>query len=120
VLTNFILILNTATKPPSLWLDSWGIRPPISDQARTIAKKEFMNAPILIPIEHNAYIPSEPTKGGNPVISYLAIEMCYSAPNLVDYFQLRLKHPWLGRTKEVVQPIRFWDDLIRHDDYPLL
>lgn len=49
------------------WVRSWGDKPDDSNRRLDIVKEFLDNAPVLVPIYGNCYIPSTPNAAGNPV-----------------------------------------------------
>lgn len=100
------------------WMAEWGARPSDLEPAIRVARNEIAKAPRLIPLYSHRYLPSEPSKEGNPVISVMQSDAIYYGENLADWFR---KEFWTsfglgGPTfPQHVRRIRFWSDLIELD-----
>jgi hypothetical protein len=90
------------------WLPEWGERPEELPEALQVASTKIQQAPKLIPILGNRYMPSLPNEAGNPVFSIHQTDIIYYGYDLEDY----LRHEFnLPRSKwpVKVKPIEFWD-----------
>jgi len=90
------------------WLPEWGKRPEDLPDALEIASLRIKEAPKLIPIIFNRYIPELPLQAGNPVFSVHQADIIYYGFDLEDY----LRHEFNLPRKEwpaQIRPIEFWD-----------
>ncbi|PPR85781.1 hypothetical protein GOBAR_AA34910 [Gossypium barbadense] len=53
----------------NFWSDSWGSKPSNTNDALAVVKDLLRNAPLLVPVYRNCYIPSTPNLSGNPVFT---------------------------------------------------
>ncbi|MCP4084980.1 MAG: hypothetical protein GY745_08005 [Actinomycetia bacterium] len=71
-------------------------------------------APMLIPVYAHRYLPSEPCRSGNPVLSVMQTDVIYYGQNLVEYVENDHRyHRW-----QVTQPLTrrpFWSYLLDAD-----
>lgn len=68
-----------------IWLSDWGPRPDALEEALAIVRKEVAAAPRLIPLFAHRYLPSEPLKSGNPVLSVYQADIIYYGKDLRSY-----------------------------------
>lgn len=97
----------------SFWYDSWGEKPQNIEEAKEICRREFMNAPAMIPIYSHRYIPAEPDQRLNPVFSIYQTDIIYYGENLVEYFKIEYsekQHHEMDFNE--IKDIRFWKDLV--------
>lgn len=71
----------------TFWIDSWGERPDDSDRAVRLAKGFLKNAPVLVPVYRNFYIPSTPCVAGNPVFYVHGGDVRIWSFDLAGFFQ---------------------------------
>lgn len=77
----------------NFWLKKWGVKPDRVETAEDIAKRNLCNVPPLIPLYSHRYIPSCPSKAGNPVYSFWhANDMIYYGTDLWDYIEVEFGH----------------------------
>lgn len=91
------------------WLNEWGPRPNLLDEARRVVSDLIAKAPKLIPIYSHRMMPDEPHLPGNPVFSVHQTDIIHYGFDLADYlcqeFHLSTREP----RPEMIRAIRFWD-----------
>ncbi|MGA9670091.1 MAG: hypothetical protein WBQ94_12835 [Terracidiphilus sp.] len=90
------------------WFPEWGMRPEELADALKIAHAKISEAPKLIPILGNRYMPTKPGDEGNPVFSVHQADIIYYGFDLEDYLRHEFNLPrrdWPAHVKE----IEFWD-----------
>lgn len=96
----------------TFWLAEWGPRPPSLEEAVQIAAQAVAAAPRLVPVCGHRYIPAEPARAGNPVLSVYQTDIIVYGNDLLSYFA----HEFHGVANWHTPPmdtrsIRFWDAL---------
>ena len=90
------------------WISDWGERPEDLLEALQIASARIRQAPKLIPILGNRYMPALPNEAGNPVFSVHQTDIIYYGHDLDDYLRHEFNLPrakWPVKVKQ----IEFWD-----------
>ena len=99
----------------SFRVEEWGPRPTDIEDAKATARAQVARAPKLIPLYSHRYVPSEPPREGNPVLSVHQTDIIYYGENLEDYIQNEF---WTSfgrsepRPSKDVRTIRFWSSLV--------
>lgn len=91
------------------WLDDWGPKPQVAHRVKDICLRKINEAPTLVPIFANRYMPVLDYVDDPPVISVHQADITYCGANLADYFMIEnnlrsnssLKH-------KKFPPIPFW------------
>ena len=104
------------------WMHQWGDRPENLTEAFSVAREHVTHAPFLIPVLGHRYIPAEPGRAGNPVISVYQTDIIHYGNDLASYFANEFKAdsdvlpqwhvPCPDWAATSPRPIRFWDDII--------
>jgi hypothetical protein len=90
------------------WLPEWGERPEDLPDALKIASMRINEAPKLIPLLFNRFIPELPHEAGNPVFSVHQADIIYYGFDLEDYLRHEFNLPreeWPAQ----VRKIEFWN-----------
>ena len=99
----------------AFWLDEWGPKPSIDEDAFAVAKAHLDQAPTLIPVCGHRYIPDAPCLAGNPIFSVYQTDIIYYGADLGNYleneFHYYFKTPQYF-IKEPVRRIGFWSRLV--------
>ncbi|KAL3721903.1 hypothetical protein ACJRO7_034276 [Eucalyptus globulus] len=69
------------------WCDAWGERPSGRDRAVELAERFLEEAPALVPIYRNCYIPASPNAAGNPVFYIDGGDVRVLSFDLAGFFQ---------------------------------
>ncbi|XP_039158334.1 uncharacterized protein LOC120288426 [Eucalyptus grandis] len=69
------------------WCDAWGERPSGRDRAVELAERFLEEAPALVPIYRNCYIPASPNAVGNPVFYIDGGDVRVLSFDLAGFFQ---------------------------------
>lgn len=101
----------------AFWYEPWGPRPADLEDACALARRHLAATPTLVPIYAHRYIPVEPARVGNPVLSIVQADViCYGA-NLEDYLarefgedDRRRYPPQIGQA--ALESIPFWGDVV--------
>jgi len=98
------------------WLPDWGERPRKAAARREIVSAAVAAAPRLIPIYSHRYLPAEPHKTGNPVLSVYQTDIIYYGANLQNYLDNEFgPRARVGGSSDYAREprrIRFWSDII--------
>jgi hypothetical protein len=94
------------------WLEAWGVRPLDSDEAGAIARERIAEAPTLIPIYGHRYIPDQPARIGNPVLSVSQSDIIYSGRDLPDYLEREFRPSRDRAPIAGARHVPFWSELI--------
>ncbi|MBS1911221.1 MAG: SMI1/KNR4 family protein [Bacteroidetes bacterium] len=96
------------------WIDAWGERPNVLEDAFDIARGAVAAAPTLIPVYSHRYMPDSPSEEGNPVFSVYQTDIIFYGVTLWDYLENEFPYyfgrqgpQWAGGSK----PIEFWSAL---------
>ncbi|XP_057784377.1 uncharacterized protein LOC131001801 [Salvia miltiorrhiza] len=121
ILTNLpILGICKEVSRNAFWLDSWGHRPPDADadRAALLARAFLKNAPPLVPIYRNFYIPSSPCAAGNPVFYVHGADVRVWSFDIAGFFQRvefgsprRTFFPSPAWAATEARRIEFWSEL---------
>ncbi|MBA0590637.1 uncharacterized protein LOC105804087 [Gossypium raimondii] len=71
----------------NFWSDSWGSKPSNTNDALALVKDLLRNAPLLVPVYRNCYIPSTPNLSGNPVFYVDTEEIRILSFDITRFFQ---------------------------------
>jgi hypothetical protein len=106
----------------SFWRREWGRRPPSMQEALEVARAKLAEAPRLIPISPDLYIPDDPHLEGNPVFSVHETDVFYFGYDLASFFvhqlsfdplklsrQSGLYPDWIAKKP---RPIRLWSSFV--------
>jgi len=95
------------------WLDEFGIKPSQSREATRRALKIIRKWPTLFPVYSHRFIPSDPAKSDNPVISLHQVtdSIIYGA-NLEEYFMNEFKKDNDVHIKRTNTSIPYWGDAL--------
>jgi hypothetical protein len=97
----------------AFWYDAWGPRPDDVEEACALARSYMDRAPKLVPIYSHRYIPAEPARAGNPILSvYQADIICYGE-NLPDYLAREFGEGRSLPATDRAGSIPFWGDILR-------
>lgn len=69
----------------NFWMKDWGEKPENSDAQLALAREKLQNVPKLIPVFLHRYLPSEPLRAGNPVLSVYQTDIIYYGNDIPDY-----------------------------------
>lgn len=69
------------------WMPLWPTRPSGVELSVALASELLATWPKLIPLYGHRYLPSEPNRPGNPVLSVMQTNIIYYGSTLPDYFQ---------------------------------
>jgi hypothetical protein len=96
------------------WVQDWGPKPDVLQEAFQVARKMVKQAPPLIPVFSHRFLPAEPATAGNPVLSVYQTDIIYYGMDLTAYFANEFKFPLAVPEDENMPPrrIRFWSDII--------
>ncbi|HRH95053.1 MAG TPA: hypothetical protein PLB55_03920 [Prosthecobacter sp.] len=102
----------------SFWLDEWGEKPVVLQQAFEIARQNVAKAPKLIPIYSHRFMPDSPSEAGNPVFSVYQTDIIYYGHNLENYLHNEFRGVFV-RTSETtdlnydeIRRIELWSSLV--------
>jgi len=101
-----------------LWWPEWGEKPQ-SDAAQAARLMEvFAEAPKLIPLNANRYLPESPMERGNPVFSVQQSDVIYYGSNLSDWLtrEARQFGDWTGLPAITAKEIPFWSEVVRRNE----
>jgi hypothetical protein len=90
------------------WLPEWGEQPEDLPDALKIASTRIREAPKLIPILFNRFIPELPHEAGNPIFAVHQADIIYYGFDLEDYLRHEFNLPreeWPAQVRQ----IEFWD-----------
>ncbi|KAF5749702.1 hypothetical protein HS088_TW03G00027 [Tripterygium wilfordii] len=79
------LLRNISTN--SFWVDSWGEKPEIIEEAVNKARLFIDKAPLLVPVYRNCYIPCTPNVSGSPVFYVDDREVRVISYDVTRFFQ---------------------------------
>ncbi len=103
-----------------LWLEAWGARPASEHDALSSAKEALAAAPPLVPVWAHRYLPTEPSKRGNPVLSVMQSDIVVYGADLADYFArefgLARRSEASGTTRPASLP--FWGQFLTDEGPP--
>ena len=91
------------------WLEEWGQRPELLEEALRVAGDLVAAAPHLIPVYGHRMMPDDPHLAGNPVFSVHQTDIIHYGFDLRDYFRCEFGLPDREPWPERVRPIRFWN-----------
>lgn len=94
------------------WLLSWGERPADAAHALAIARERLADAPPLIPVYSHRYLPSEPERAGNPVLSVHQSDIIVYGDDLASYLAKEFGVPSPDAAPGSARHIRVWSDLV--------
>jgi hypothetical protein len=98
------------------WLEAWGEKPLVIDDAFNVARQHLSSAPLMIPIYSHRHIPAEPYEAGNPVFSIYQTDIIYYGTDLESYLQNEfLRGSNFIIEDSAVKRIRFWSGLVELD-----
>lgn len=92
------------------WSQSWGERPSDTEEAVDEARRKVSEAPVLIPVVEDYFLPAEPGGAGNPVFYVSADGFAVEAPDL-KAFLFQMLEMRVDDAAEGVREIRFWSQL---------
>ena len=96
----------------AFWMEEWGGRPELLEEAFAVAEMAIAEAPTLIPVFSHRYLPEEPQESGNPVFSVYQTDIIYYGADLHSYFN----HEFGLNTSSVeaanIREIPFWSYLV--------
>jgi hypothetical protein len=98
------------------WLPSWGPKPTTLTDALAVATTAIAKAPTLIPIYMHRYIPAEPHRAGNPVISVYQTDIIPYGNDLPGYLHREFGVPLPSWAATMARSIRFWDEVIHANE----
>ena len=96
----------------SLWLEEWGTKPGNIGLAVALAERQLGAVPLLIPVFGHRYLPSEPNKPGNPVLSVHQSDIIRYGRNLTEYFGVEFGARPLPEGLPDRAAIPFWGQLV--------
>jgi hypothetical protein len=73
------------------WLAEWGTKPDDLTEAKEIARRAVVAAPVLIPVCSHRFLPAEPAEAGNPVFSVVQTDVVVYGSDLGDYFRAEFR-----------------------------
>jgi hypothetical protein len=94
------------------WATGWGSRPRGLDNVVSAATRHLSEAPVLIPVRSQDYLPGEPSTEGNPVFFVRQTEVRCVGRDLRSYL-LDLFEPASPINLAVTRAIAFWTDVAR-------
>lgn len=105
------------------WLSSWGERPTELDIAKQVITEQFRKAPLLIPIFAHRFMPSVPSRAGNPVFSIWQTDIICYGSNLENYLIREfnrgpIEECFTDYEIDCERPFPFWDDLYEANNAP--
>lgn len=95
------------------WFDASDARPEDVDDAVEEAVSRVAEAPILIPLHGQRFLPSRPSQDGNPVFSVVQSDVAVYSEDLRGFFEKAFGLKLPARKKPAVRTIEFWSELAR-------
>lgn len=100
-------------KSNAFWLERWGDKPRVMDDALAIVREDFKTWPRLLPIFGHRFLAAEPCLAGNPVFSIMQTDIIYYGADLAHYLLQEFVDPnYLEHTyAQPIRKIEVWSDL---------
>lgn len=99
----------------NFWILDWGEKPNNLADAFEIARQKVQEAPKLIPILSNRFIPDRPNARDNPIFSVYQTDIIIYGNNLQEYFENEFYY-YFGKSEMILKPatkrIEFWSYFI--------
>ena len=99
----------------STWWPEWGERPRSEAEQSRIVQRMANEAPKLIPLRGNRFIPEEPHDRGNPIFSVMGGDIIYYGYDLENFLEndgLDLHQASDFRLVGKLRRISFWSDAV--------
>ncbi|KAF1066967.1 MAG: hypothetical protein GAK45_01784 [Pseudomonas citronellolis] len=97
----------------AFWLATWGKRPANLEQALAHAHQQVAAAPRLIPLYGHRYLPSAPSRAGNPVLSVYQTEIILYGRDLAAYVELEfLRASYADANAGAHGGLPFWGEFL--------
>lgn len=100
------------------WMPSWGTRPEQLDKAIARARGIVTAAPGLVPVYSHRYLPTDPNRSDNPILSVVQTDIIVYGENLFHYFEaefgirLQRRDP---RGANSPREVPFWREIVEHN-----
>jgi len=105
--------LQTDLENGDFWCDYWELQPDNIEEAQRVLLKHYSNAPKLIPIFSNRYMPFIPENTNIPVFSIMGSDIIYYGTDLISYLEIEFG---LTQYKDIMQAnfqyVTFWGDIL--------
>jgi hypothetical protein len=103
------------------WLPEWGPAPEAEAERMAAAVAALAEAPRLVPVHADRYLPSEPHAAGNPVVRVRQIiDTVHAADDLAGYLAAEFAGPrpaWAA-TASGRRTVSFWSGLVDRSETP--
>lgn len=99
----------------NFWLPAWGSKPTRLDDALSVARRHFDQAPRLVPVDGHRYIPSQPHESGNPIFSVHQTDIIHYGSNIQDWVGREFERGGEVRDLSACRHIPFWTDIIEYE-----
>ena len=96
----------------AFWDSSWGPRPASTDEAKTTARAQLRQVPMMIPVYSHRYLPAGRGSHGHPVLSMYQTDIIVYGTDLADYITCEFSRRHISADWTPPPMVPFWSDFL--------